>query len=80
MASAATSALAAGWYRSSSCAHVLFHVHHARMHWTVRKPPGFAARAGRDARGPDPGCLIYVGGSTTHDAIVMVAVSGEGES
>ena len=42
MTSAATSALAAGWYRSFSCAHVLFQEHHARMHRTVSKPPGFA--------------------------------------
>jgi hypothetical protein len=40
MASAATSALAIGWYRSSSCGHVLVQAHRARMHWTVRKPPG----------------------------------------
>jgi hypothetical protein len=47
MASAATSALAAGWYRSSSSAQVLSREHHARMHWKVRKPPVLRpARAG----------------------------------
>jgi hypothetical protein len=33
-----------------------------------------SAAASALAIGPDPGCLIYVGGSTRHDAIVRVAV------
>jgi hypothetical protein len=71
VASAATSALAAGWYRSSGCAHVLFQVHHARLHWTAGKPPGLRLVPVGMLAGQIHDCLIYVGGSTRHDAIVM---------